>query len=201
MGRLLFLACLITVPAYADEPAKKPAEPELRSELMKRVKEDQAARQAIVASSRNGQPVPKELQDKGEVIDKDNTKWLKNLVDKKGWPTFTMVGADGGNAAWLLVQHADLDREFQKKCLGRMKELLPKGEVSKSDFAYLTDRVLVAEGKKQLYGTQFFTVNGKLEPRPIEDEAKIDERRKEMGLSTLEEYRKQIESIYGPKKK
>ena len=203
MTRVLLLSAAIialNLPARADEP-KKPADPELRGELMKRVKEDQAARFAIINATRNGEKVPEELHKKGEEIDKDNTRWLKEVVEKKGWPTFTMVGKDGGNAAWLLVQHADLDRALQKKCLGLMKELLLKDEVSKKDYAYLTDRVLRAEGKKQVYGTQFHTVDGKLVPQPIEDEAKVDERRKEMGLGTLDEYRKQIESMYGPKKK
>ena len=80
-----------------------------------------------------------------------------------------------------------------------MKPLVATGDVAKGDFAYLTDRVLVADGKKQLYGTQFHDVKGKMEPQPIEDEASVDKRRKEMGLSTLAEYRKIIEEVYQKK--
>ena len=67
--------------------------------------------------------------------------------------------------AWLLVQHADADVKFQRRCLDLMARL-PKGEVSISNLAYLTDRVLLAEGKKQLYGTQFTSVDGKWQPGP-----------------------------------
>ena len=101
-------------------------------------------------------------------FDGENTQWLKQIVEQRGWPTKSMVGSDGANAAWLLVQHADADIKFQRKCLDLMAAL-PKNEVSQTDFAYLTDRVLLAEGKNQLYGTQFDLVDGKLH-RTAEDE-------------------------------
>jgi hypothetical protein len=106
------------------------------------------------------------------------------------------VGADGAHAAWLLAQHADRDRPFQKRCLGLLQKAVKAGEASGQDLAYLTDRVRVGEGKKQRYGTQFRTVNGKMEPYPIEDEASVDRRRKEVGLGTLAEYRKILEEAY-----
>ena len=61
--------------------------------------------------------------------------------------------------------------------------------------AYLTDRVLVAEGKPQRYGSQFFTVDGELKPRPIEDEANVDARRKEVGLGTMAQYTKLMKGL------
>jgi hypothetical protein len=75
---------------------------------------------------------------------------------------------------------------------------LPKNEVSQPKMAYLTDRVRLAEGKKQLYGTQFTFVGGKWKLRPLEDEANVDKRRAEVGLSTLAEYVEVIEKQYGP---
>ncbi len=65
-------------------------------------------------------------------------------------------------------------------------------EVSPGDVAYLTDRVLVNEGKPQVYGTQFHEVNGHPEPRPIEDPDSVDVRRAGVGLGTLAEYRELI---------
>jgi len=100
---------------------------------------------------------------------------------------------DGAFAAWLLVQHADADPEFQAYCLELMKDAYESGEVRGQDLAYLTDRVLVNQGKKQLYGTQFWTPpGGKIQPRPIEDEAKLDERRSKMGLGLFAEYKKMM---------
>jgi len=203
---LVFVA--IGVHTFADEPKNSLNEP-LRAELKRRVKEDQDARtqmidwlakqklnDAAAAKKMTEEPLVKKVAE----IDKANTEWLKDVVQKHGWPRRTLVGSDGAHDAWLLVQHADHDRAFQKKCLDLMRDLAVLGEVSPTDVAYLTDRVLVAESKKQLYGTQFHTVDGKLEPKPIENEAKVDERRKAVGLPTLAEYRKMVEKMYQQKK-
>ena len=140
----------------------------------------------------------KKLAATANKADKENTTWMKQIVENRGWPTRTLVGNDGASTAWLLVQHADADPKFQRKCLDLMVAL-PKSEVSQTDIAYLTDRVLLAEGKKQLYGTQCSMVEGKLVPRPLEDEANVDKLRKEVGLPPFAEYIKSSERIYSGK--
>ena len=57
--------------------------------------------------------------------------------------------------------------------------------------ALMTDRVRdLKDKKKQLYGTQLEPKDGKLVPKPIEDEANVDARRKELGMPPLAEYLK-----------
>ena len=121
-------------------------------------------------------------------IDYRNTERMKQNVLEYGWPVARMVGADGARAAWLLVQHADHDVTFQRKCLDLMLALKKEDQASPVDVAYLTDRVLVNERKEQIYGTQFHVVEGERQPRPIRDPEKVDERRASVGLSTLKEY-------------
>ena len=65
-----------------------------------------------------------------------------------------MVGA-AADAAWLMAQHAIHDPEFQRECLGLLEAAVWQGEASPRNLAYLTDRVLVHEGRPQRYGTQF----------------------------------------------
>ena len=124
-------------------------------------------------------------------VDSKHTARMKEIVAEYGWPTKSMVGEQGATAAWLLVQHADADPKFQRHCLALMKKAAPH-EVSRKNLAYLTDRVLVNEGKNQLYGTQFFLEDGKMVPQPIDDEANLDERRKEAGLMPMSEYTKHM---------
>ena len=210
---MAFLSCLAVHAVQADDSSKPTAakEPELRSELLLRTKTDQATRKAIVEWMKkhgsNGNVLegglsPEQKADFEKLTaemtsaDKENTNWLKNVIEKHGWPTNTMVGKDGATATWLLVQHADADPKFQRQCLDLMSKL-PKKEVSQADFAYLTDRVLLAEGKKQVYGTQFVNVDGELQPQPLEDEANVDKRRKEVGLPPLAEYAKSMGELYG----
>ena len=70
-----------------------------------------------------------------------------------------------------------------------MQTLVEIDEVSPQNVAYLTDRVLCNEGKPQIYGTQFYLVDGNPQPRPIEDGENVDKRRLRIGLPTLDEYR------------
>ena len=123
---------------------------------------------------------------------------MHEIVAKYGWPGKSLVGEDGANAAWLLVQHADKDLSFQKDVLAKMEPMVKTQEVSAIDFGYLWDRVAVAEHRPQRYGTQF---DEKQEPRPIEDEAHVDERRASIGLPSMAEYREQMRKMYGPPKK
>ena len=57
-----------------------------------------------------------------------------------------------------------------------LKEALRKGEADRDDAAMLEDRILMWEGKKQIYGTQlsFNQVTKKLEFWPTADEEGVD---------------------------
>ena len=61
------------------------------------------------------------------------------------------------------------------------------GDVDPGDIEYLEDRLLIMEGKPQLYGTQFYTIDGVTKPFPIEDPDHVDERRTHAGLDTYAE--------------
>lgn len=124
-------------------------------------------------------------------IDPKNTARMKEIVGQIGWPTISKVGKKVSGDAWLLVQHADKDIDFQKQCLDLMKQE-PAGEVALHNIAYLEDRVRVNSGQLQLYGTQFRWIDNK-PIQEIEDFENVDQRRKEMGLKTLAE---NIEEMY-----
>lgn len=121
-----------------------------------------------------------------EEVDVKNTEKMRGIIERMGWPTITKVGKECAHNVWLLVQHADHDVAFQEYCLQLMKEA-PENEVDKTDIAYLEDRVRLSQGKRQLYGTQFIREDNKFVPRDIEDEANVDERRAEAGMSPLSE--------------
>lgn len=138
-----------------------------------------------------------ELWKEIEVVDKQTTQMMKDIVAKIGWPTISKVGSKASHAAWLLVQHADKDPKFQKQCLSMMQRE-DKDEVKQANIALLTDRVRQHEGLPQLYGTQFMPSKNKTnyyEPYKIEDVENVDARRKAMGLNTLEENSAEINEL------
>jgi len=160
-------------------------DPALRKELLAMAERDQKARAAITSAD------DKAGIEAAADVDRQTTARMKEIVTKQGWPGKSMVGVDGANAAWLLVQHADAAPVFQKECLEKMEPLVKSGEVSGKDFAYLWDRVAVNAGKKQRYGTQF---EGE-ELAPLEDPDTVDERRKSVGLGTLAEYKELVKKL------
>ena len=149
----------------------------------------------IIAMSEKDQAMRKSRQWDSSV-DVENTRRMKEIIQQIGWPTCSKVGIHASNMAWLLVQHADHERAFQKMCLDLLKSQAP-GEVQLANIAYLEDRVRVAEGRPQLYGTQFhIDEQGSFGPFPIEDSDNVDQRRKSMKLGTLAEYTHQMEQIH-----
>jgi len=176
-------------------------EPALRQELLKRVEQDQSIRNELI--SKGVKHPDKAILARMQAIDTSNTERVRAIVRQYGWPTPELVGRDGAEAALLIVQHADLP--FQKEMLPLVEKAYRRGEVLGQSYALLLDRVLVGEGKPQVYGTQakrFEEWKGQ-EPalEPIEDEANVDKRRAEVGLSPLSEYREMLRRMYFPQGK
>jgi hypothetical protein len=166
----------------------------LERELRQMRDADQKARMG------DGTTSPETRIDEITAIDAKHLPRLKEIVAEHGWPRLSRVGTDGANHMWLLVQHMDADIDFQKQCLALMGPQVDKGEAVASEYAYLTDRVRVAEKRFQVYGTQWRrNAKGEFEPHAIEDEKEVDARRKKIGLPTMAEYKKQLEELYNPK--
>ncbi|MDP3027797.1 MAG: hypothetical protein Q8N63_08900 [Nanoarchaeota archaeon] len=152
--------------------------------------EKQLQKELISMFKKDQESINKNSKELGKVMSQ-NTKRLKEIISKIGWPTSEIVWENGEHAAWLIVQHSDFDLEFQKICLNLLKKL-PQTQERKIHIAYLTDRILVNRNKKQIYGTQFKKENGRLKPSPIADIDNLERRRKEIGLESFKEYRKSL---------
>lgn len=160
---------------------------DLRAELLRRAARDQDARRQ---AERDWEPV--------SAVDADNLPWLKQVIAETGWPGRSLVGEDGAHAAWLLAQHADRDHAFQRACLTLMTEAAGRGEASPTEAAYLTDRVLLAEGQPQVYGTQLTGRDGRWQPRRLLDPDTAGQRRAAVGLGPMADYIAGMTSQLGP---
>jgi hypothetical protein len=136
--------------------------------------------------------LPAQIQATFRRISFDNQNFLANEVLANGWPPTSTIGKPSGDDVWLMVQHCDQAPDFQLKSLQAMRPLLDKGEVSRSNYAYLYDRVRVNAGQKQRYGSQFTCVDGKWAPKPLEDPDNVDALRKDMDLEPLADYAKKF---------
>ncbi len=159
--------------------------PGLRAELLDMRAEDQVLRSQIAST-----PASQRRALFLDILEQndDNIDRLEQIINKHGWPTISMVGKDGAEAAWLIAQHADQRPEFRERCLGLMQQAADNGEASTAHLAYLVDRVMVEISQEQLYGTQFWDGPNGYGPVPVIDETNVDLRRAEAGLVPMQEY-------------
>jgi hypothetical protein len=168
----------------------------LRKELLAMVEQDQNIRNEMIKAGVD-HPSGAILARK-EIIDSRNSEQMKRIIKDYGWPGPELVGWDGTEAAFILVQHAS--HSFQKQWLPLMEKEFKAGKLSGPNFALFLDRVLAEDGRPQLYGSRAMGFDKEGEPvlYPIEDESNVDKRRAEVGLSPLAEYRKLLRQMYHP---
>jgi hypothetical protein len=193
--------------AYPQDTSATQVNQSLRSELLKMESDDQKYRDEVAkvrATSLTADEKQKRvsaLMEKQARLDKRNLKRLVQIIDKYGWPGRSLVGKAASLTAFLIIQHAEL--EDQKKYFPMLKEAVRRGEANQDYAALLEDRILMREGKKQIYGSQlhFNEITKQLELWPIEDEENVDARRASVGLEPLAEYVKRFGLEYKPLKK
>ena len=183
-------------PAPSSEPTAAPT-PELPEEIASHewpAEFDQALHDELVAMLARDQAGRMGGDDPEG--DRARTERLLVIVEQYGWPTITLVGKEGEDAAWAIAQHSDLDPEPQAYFLQWLQAAVDAGEASPGNLAYLSDRVAVAAGDPQRYGTQMGCGPDGPEPAtPIEDEAGLEQRRADAGLEPYEDYLAEMTEI------
>jgi hypothetical protein len=134
------------------------------------------------------------IQQKWAEADSINEVKAKAIIARYGFPGYDLVG-ESSNSFWAIVQHCDDDISFQEKVLVLLKKQVDKNNASKSNYALLTDRVLVNKNQKQIYGTQLTrdAKTGKFGPFPLKYPKEVDKLRKQMDLEPLATYLKGFE--------
>ncbi|TJY38153.1 DUF6624 domain-containing protein [Pontimicrobium aquaticum] len=130
------------------------------------------------------------LSDIDPKIDKQNLIKVVSLIENCGMPTKKDVTKKQMNAIWLVFQHAD--NINRKKYFPLLKKSAEMGDLDKSSIALMEDRILMFDGKPQVYGSQI-TQNRetkKWELYNLEKPEFVDRRRAKVGLGSLKEYLK-----------
>ncbi|QPQ55918.1 hypothetical protein IC614_04875 [Allosphingosinicella flava] len=123
----------------------------------------------------------------------DNVVWLKAVLGRIGWFDISKYGERASQAAWLVVQHADHDPDWQKAMLETLAPKVKSGDMQGTYYAYLVDRVAVNAGKPQTYGTQGGCVGpGDWQPKLSVAPEALDRRRAEVGLESIAAYRERL---------
>ena len=156
--------------------------PKLKKELLEMAREDDHVRAELVDSGDLFNGYNSRMAD----IHQRNAQRLEAMINQHGWPGVSLVGDDGSEAAWLVLQHAIGNPDLQRKCLLILKVAAEVGEVPAVQVACLEDRICVFEGRPQRYGTQFdWDGKGTMSPHPLQDPKSVDDYRQSVGLGPL----------------
>lgn len=119
-------------------------------------------------------------------LHRKHAREMRGILFQRGWPGRSLVGDDGADAAWLLVQHATLDPPLMRLAQLLLEAAVLADDAPRHHLAHLADRIAVLEGRPQSFGTEHdWDAKGELVPLPIDDPSDVDERRRLMGLGPL----------------
>ncbi|HZI18827.1 MAG TPA: DUF6624 domain-containing protein [Pyrinomonadaceae bacterium] len=159
---------------------------------------NEALRQTLLAMRDEDRRVRAELAATGELFEgyaprmeevhRRNARALESIVEQHGWPGRSLVGEEGAEAAWLILQHAIGAPGLQRRCLPVLWEEAARGEVEPAQAAHLEDRVRFFERRPQRFGTHFdWDESGEMSPWTIEEPERVDDLRRCVGLRPLAE--------------
>lgn len=112
-----------------------------------------------------------------------------DIYNTYGFPGVSMVGKAASTAAFLLLQHSPYIDQYYHT----IEKAFSNSDIEPEQYAMCTDRHLVQNGKKQIYGTQFYRTDKTQKKygrssliRPIKDYKHLNDRRKSIGLDPIE---------------
>lgn len=122
---------------------------------------------------------------------------VSKIIDIYGYPGKTLVGEKTNVIVWSVVQHSNSIEKY----FPLIKDAGEKGELAMNLVAMMEDRMLMNQGKEQVYGTQIKgeKINNEhiFFVWPIKDTGNVNERRKNIGFEeTIEEYAKYFDIEY-----
>lgn len=145
-----------------------------------------------ISYKRTEEPSPRQIWRKQTKVRKDFDK----LVRKYGFPTPSKVGYDATGFTLDIMLYPGIEEKYYLMA----KKAFEDGDYLSVNFAWITDRWLNQNGKRQLYGTVFsselsFDGSRTSVLMPVEDFKNLNKRRAEIGLQTIEEDAKMIRAV------
>ncbi|HEY2292933.1 MAG TPA: DUF6624 domain-containing protein [Thermoanaerobaculia bacterium] len=131
-------------------------------------------------------------KDQRAAVIADNIHYLREVVERYGWIDIPRFGKAAAAAAVFAAKHAN-DIRLEQVALPIAEKDARENGGGKEIVAVLVDDLLITLGHKQKYGTQVDKdEHGQAYVIPVEDPAKVDEYRKELGIPPWSDYLKKL---------
>lgn len=206
-------ACLLLLFVFGSSQAQGTIDETLKKELDGIYKSDQILREYIDSETTDNRKLEilnetgfsRDDLANGKVYmilnkrDSINLIRIEEIIAKYGYPGKTLVGEPTNEAAWYVIQHSKKITNY----FPIIQEAGSSNEIPFMRVATMQDRMLMQEGREQLYGTQVAGENilnaktGKKEfwyyVWPVQHPESVNELRKEAGfITTVEENAKSL---------
>ncbi|HYG75427.1 MAG TPA: DUF6624 domain-containing protein, partial [Planctomycetota bacterium] len=176
--------------AQVLQPLKLGAAEKLPAERIKAICAEIQARHDKDQEARQGDDDDDDAQKrekKMQAVDLENHAWMKKLVQEIGWIDADRFGQATEHQAWLMMMHYVYDWPLILAVLPEIKKDVLAKKFNARLYSMLYDRLCGVMGRKSYYGQVTFMMDrDKAEFGPFEDFSKVDEYRKEIGLSSVE---------------
>jgi hypothetical protein len=129
-------------------------------------------------------------------VDEPNTRRVLDVLNPIEFSTLNNEAPSLASLAVGILHHSG-ELDVMKRTLEMIEPAALAGEFDGQRYALLYDRVAESEGRPQRYGSQDACVAGRLTLHPLEDPARVDIWRAEMGLEPLADYLSSLIEIYG----
>jgi len=119
-----------------------------------------------------------------------NEKKVKKIIDEYGWLGPDVIGEQGNQTLFLVIQHSDY--EVRDHYLPTMRTAAKLGIMLPRHLGNIEDRTATDLNRLQVYGNQvkYYRETQTFDVWPIIDPANVDKRRAEIGLGPIAEHLK-----------
>lgn len=185
-GNLALIRKQITAGEKPEENLK------LRDELLTAGKEFAVINRKATINSRDEKKVEEEYR----ASQNANTSRICSILNSTGWPARSAIGAEGVDSFLFLISKA-MPISMQLEIYPAVADAFRKGEIDAGELmAGYVDRLRLAVGQKQLFGTQVYVRGGFLVMAPIDRPSKVDDRRREFKMQPIRNYERFLEISY-----
>ena len=121
-------------------------------------------------------------------LDSKNLAMVTSILEQCGMPTSNKIDKKHIETIFLVIQHSNL--KYQKEYFPILEESAKIGDLKYLSLAKLKDRILVNEGKPQIYGTQLKVdiKTNTFKLYDLENPESVDKRREKVGLEPIQNY-------------
>ncbi len=163
----------------------------IRRELLKMVENQEKANRKTVENWETD----KKFDTEARQIGKENALRLCAILSENGWLTKESVEIDGFNAVLYLIRNTR-NLQFQREFVPILSAAAKKGQIAKENLASLIDKIRLASGLTQIFGTQTAVRDEIAYLFPLENEERVDEWRKIYEMPPLKVFFKEMETFY-----